>query len=147
MHQSLRQLVKYGIVGVIGLAVDWLFFFLFRDALGINYWVAHIMSSTLAILNNFLLNSYFTFKTTDKLIKRGVSFFGIAAVGLVVSSILLPLGVRFIDAHFSDWVSMLSTRNYDKAVQDLSKLSVTIIIAFLQFFANKFFTFKNKQQA
>lgn len=144
MNKAVKEFAKYAIVGFIGLGVDWIFFFIFRDALDINYWLAHVMSSTLAILNNFFLNSYFTFRTTDKLLKRGISFFGIAAVGLVIGSILLPLGVKFLDAYFHDCISMLSSRNYDKAVQNVSKFGVTIIIAFLQFFANKYFTFKNK---
>ena len=144
MNKTLKEFVKYAIVGFIGLGVDWLFFFIFRDALDINYWLSHIMSSSIAILNNFLLNSYFTFRTTDKLLKRGASFFGIAAVGLIISSILLPLGVKFIDACFHDYISMISTRNYDKAVQNVSKFGVTIIIALLQFGFNKKLTFKQK---
>lgn len=145
VNTSLKEFAKYGVVGLIGLGVDWLFFFIFRDALGIDYWFSHIMSSVLAILNNFFLNSYFTFKATDKLLKRGVSFFGIAAVGLIVGSILLPLGVKFIDYSFSDIISYFSSRNYEKAVQNVSKFGVTIIVAFLQFFANKYFTFKKKE--
>jgi len=147
VKSTLKEFAKYGIVGLIGLGVDWLFFFIFRDAIGINYWVAHIMSSVLAILNNFFLNSYFTFKATDRLLKRGASFFGIAAVGLIIGSILLPLGVRFIDYYFSDIVSVFSSRDYAKAVQNISKFGVTIIIAFLQFFANKFLTFRKKSEA
>ena len=140
MQNSFKQLIKYGIVGVIGLAIDWLFFFLFRDALGIPYWVSHIMSSALAILNNFLWNSYFTFKPTDKLVKRGISFFGIAAVGLIISSILLPWGVRIINVYLYDFIP---TDN-QKVIQNISKIAVTVLIAFLQFFANKYLTFRSK---
>jgi len=145
VNKSLKEFAKYGVVGLIGLGVDWFFFFIFRDALGINYWVAHIMSSIIAILNNFILNSYFTFKATDKLLKRGASFFGIAAVGLIVGSVLLPIGVKFLDAYFHDIINSLSSRNYDKAVQNVSKFGVTVFVAFLQFFANKYFTFKKKE--
>lgn len=145
MQASLKEFIKYGIVGFIGLAVEWICFFLFRDALGINYWIAHVMSVCCAIINNFLLNSYFTFKSTDKLLKKAISYFGIAGIGIIVSSTLLPLGVKFIDAYFSEYVLQLSSRNYDKAVQDISKLGATVIVAFLQFFANKYFTYKKKE--
>ncbi|PXV62673.1 putative flippase GtrA [Dysgonomonas alginatilytica] len=141
MNQSFKELVKYGIVGFIGLGVDWAAFFLFRDVVGINYIASHILSSILAITNNFILNGYFTFKTTDKIWQRGISFFSIAGVGLVIGSVLLPVFVQLINLS-------LSHLDFDplapKVVQNLSKLAITVIIAFLQFFLNKYFTFKKK---
>lgn len=141
MNQSFKELVKYGIVGFIGLGVDWAAFFLFRDVLGINYIVSHILGSILAITNNFLLNSYFTFKATDKIWQRAVSFFGIAGIGLVIGSALLPLFVQLISFTLSyfDLGSLAP-----KTIQNFAKLAITIIIAFLQFFLNKYFTFKKK---
>lgn len=141
MNQSFKELVKYGIVGFIGLGVDWAAFFLFRDVLGINYIASHILGSILAITNNFLLNSYFTFKATDKIWQRAISFFGIAGIGLVIGSALLPVFVQLISFTLSyfDLVSLAP-----KTIQNFAKLAITIIIAFLQFFLNKYFTFKKK---
>lgn len=138
MKQTYKEIVKYGIVGVLGLGVDWIFFFVFRDVVGIPYWVSHIMSSALAILNNFILNSYFTFKATDKMVKRGISFFAVAGVGLVISSLLLPWGVRIYNVYLHEFINIES----QKVVQNISKLLVTIFVAGLQFFANKYLTFK-----
>lgn len=141
MNQSFKELVKYGIVGFIGLGVDWAAFFLFRDVIGINYIASHILSSILAITNNFVLNSYFTFKATDKIWQRGISFFGIAGIGLVIGSVLLPVFVQLINLSITHLdLSPLTP----KVVQNLSKLVITVIIAFLQFFLNKYFTFKKK---
>lgn len=143
MKQSYKEFLKYGIVGVIGLGVEWLSFFFFRDYLGINYIVSHILSCVLAIINNFFLNSYFTFNATDKIIKRGLSFFGIAGVGIVVSTILLPILVRIynIGLEQTDLIEVSQ-----KTVQSTAKLSCTAIVAFLQFFFNKYYTFKKKDQ-
>lgn len=143
MKQSVKEFVKYAIVGVVGLGVEWLTFFLFRDYLGINYIVSHVMSCILAIINNFILNSYFTFKTTDKIFKRGVSFFSIAGVGIVVSTLLLPILVKF----YTFGISYIDSAYINpKWVQNLAKLSGTVVVAFLQFFFNKYFTFKKKNQ-
>lgn len=143
MKQSFKEFIKYGIVGVIGLGVEWLTFFLFRDYFGVNYIVSHVLSCIFAIINNFILNSYFTFKTTDKLFKRSLSFFGIAGVGIIISTILLPLFVKFYTYWFSqiDYINLSS-----KWIQNLAKISSTVIIAFLQFFFNKYFTFKKQNQ-
>lgn len=143
MKQSYKEFLKYAIVGVIGLGVEWLSFFFFRDNLGVNYIVSHILSCVLAIINNFLLNSYFTFKTTDKILKRGLSFSGIAGVGIVISTTLLPILVRLYSMGLeqTDLIEISQ-----KTVQSIAKLSCTAIVAFLQFFFNKYFTFKKKEQ-
>lgn len=86
---------------------------------------SHIIGSALAITNNFILNSYFTFKVTDKKLKRFASFAGIASIGLVISTLLITffIGILGID-------------------EMLAKVFATIIVAMLQFIVNKFFTFK-----
>lgn len=143
MKQSYKEFIKYGLVGVIGLGVEWLAFFLFRDYLGINYIVSHVLSCVLAIINNFLLNSFFTFKATDKIVQRALSFFGIAGVGIVISTILLPLLVQF----YGFIVGQFDLEFFSqKIIQNIAKLTTTGIIAFLQFFFNKYFTFKKKSQ-
>lgn len=141
MKESYKELFKYGIVGTVGLMVDWGMFFILRDVLGINYIVSHVLSSTLAITNNFFLNSYFTFKVTDKIWKRAISFFAIAGVGLVLGTALLPTLVSVINnclQHFD-----IQYEN-QKVIQNAAKLGVTVFVAFLQFFLNKFFTFKKQ---
>lgn len=145
---TLRQLITYGIVGGVGFAIDLGVFYLLNNHYAVEYAFAplmsdmlnhtltaetintntsHIISSALAITNNFILNSYFTFKVTDHKLKRFFSFFGIAAVGLVVSTSLLTFFIQNLG--MSDMIA---------------KLAATCIVAILQFGFNKFFTFKTK---
>jgi putative flippase GtrA len=146
--QSFKQLVKYGMVGVVGFAIDFGVYYLLVVKLAVHYPftpflselmngsmsvkmldidTSHIIGSALAIINNFILNSYFTFKVTDKKLKRFASFAGIASIGLVVSTLLITLfiGVLGLD-------------------EMLAKVIATLIVAFLQFIVNKLFTFKQK---
>ncbi len=145
-QKSFRQLVKYGMVGIVGLAIDMGVYYLLVRKLSVHYpfspfiskmlggnmsvgmldiLISNIISSTLAIINNFLLNSYFTFKVTDKKLKRFASFAGIAIVGMVISSILLTL---FIGVMKMDDI--------------LSKIFAICIVAAIQFGINKFITFR-----
>lgn len=91
----------------------------------VNTDVSHIISSALAIINNFILNSYFTFKVTDKKLKRFFSFIGVAAVGLIISTTLMTV---FVGKFQLD--------------EMLSKALALAIVVAVQFFINKFFTFK-----
>lgn len=145
-QKSFRQLVKYGMVGIVGLAIDMGVYYLLVRKLSVHYpfssfisnmlggnmsvgmldiLISNIISSTLAIINNFILNSYFTFKVTDKKLKRFVSFAGIAAIGMVISSMLLTLFIGVM-----------------KMDDLISKMLAIFIVAAIQFGINKFFTFK-----
>ena len=143
---TLRQLVIYGIVGGVGFVIDFGVFYLLNNYLEVQYPFAsfasdvvnnsltaetintntsHIISSILAITNNFILNSYFTFKVTDHKFNRFLSFFGIASIGLVVSTSLLTFFIQSLE------------------LGDMfGKLLATGTVAVLQFGFNKFFTFK-----
>lgn len=147
-HKSVRELVKYGIVGIVGLIIDIGIFYLLtqifsvqypfsvhiKELLGdkvplhlINTDISHIISSTLAIINNFILNSYFTFKVTDNKLKRFLSFASIAAIGLVISTLLITV---FMGKFYLN--------------EMIAKSLAILIVAAMQFAINKFFTFKQR---
>lgn len=149
-RKAVRQLIKYGLVGVVGLIIDMGIFYLLVNKFSVHYpfsatislllkgnmsigmldiLISNIISQTLAVINNFILNSYFTFKVTDKKLKRFMSFASIAIVGMVISSMLLTLfiGVMKID--------------------DMqAKVFAILIVAAIQFAINKFFTFKEYEK-
>jgi len=146
VRKSLKELFKYELVGIVGLGVDLGVFFLFRDVFGIPYWIAAIIGNIAGIFNNFLMNSFFTFKTTDKIVKRGISFGGIAAVGLVINAFMTPLTAEI----FLPWIIKVSSEPLGfspdiasaKTIQTIAKMLVTFFVAMLQFVANKYITFK-----
>ncbi|MBN9300998.1 MULTISPECIES: GtrA family protein [Dysgonomonas] len=145
---SIKQLIKYGLVGVVGLVIDMGVYYLLVTKYSVHYpfsnhistllagkmsvgmldiLISNIISSTLAVINNFILNSYFTFKVTDNKLKRFTSFAGIAVVGMVISSMLLTLFIGVM-----------------KMDDMLAKAFAICIVAAIQFIINKFFTFKQK---
>jgi putative flippase GtrA len=118
------KFLKYGIVGCTGLIVDMGVFYLLHKMFGVNYIVTNIISSSLGVVNNFILNSLFTFKVKDKLMTRFISFYLIAIVGMILSSGLLAM---MIDGFKMD--SMVS------------KMISVLIVAVFQYFLNKKLTF------
>ena len=83
---GITKFVKYGLVGVLGLVVDMGVFYLMNKELGINYVVSNICSSTLAVIHNFILNSYFTFRVIDAKLKRFISVYLIVLAGMGISN-------------------------------------------------------------
>ena len=120
--------LKYGIVGVFGLVVDMGIFYLLHEVLGVNYIISNIISSSLAVVHNFIMNSFITFKVKDRLLKRFVSFYLIALVGMAVSSGML---VVMIDGFSMD--SMVA------------KMISILLVAVIQYFFNKKLTFRKKR--
>jgi putative flippase GtrA len=120
--------VKYALVGCVGLVVDMGLFYLLSEILNVNYIVSNIVSSSLAVVNNFLLNSWITFKVKDKLLLRFVSFYSIALAGMALSSGMLAVMIDGMDMN-----SMIA-----KAIS-------VFFVALLQYFINKKLTFGEKK--
>ena len=118
------KFLRYGIVGCTGLIVDMGIFYMLHEMFEVNYIITNIISSTFGVINNFILNSLFTFKVKDKLFQRFVSFYLIALVGMALSSGLLVLMI--------DGFKMESM---------ISKMISVLIVAVIQYFLNKKLTF------
>ncbi|MCX6307640.1 MAG: GtrA family protein [Bacteroidia bacterium] len=119
---------KYALVGVVGLVVDMGLFYVFYEMLHINYILSNIMSSSLAVVNNFILNSIFTFKVKDKLFYRFLSFFSIALAGMALSSGMLALMIDGM--HLNSMVA--------KAIS-------VLFVALIQYYVNKKLTFSERR--
>lgn len=141
MKQSVKEVIKYGIVGVVGLAVEWITFILLRDYLHVNAVVSQFVSCFCGIVNNFFLNSYFTFKATDRLWMRAISFFSIAGVGLFLGLFIFVGLIKLINMWVVDTEILVLSKEY---VENIAKLGTTVIVACLQFVFNKYITFKKK---
>lgn len=114
-------------VGVVGLFVDMGLFYVFHEGMHLNYILSNVMSSSLAVVNNFILNSIFTFKVKDKLLYRFISFFSIALVGMAVSSGMLAVMI--------DGLHMNSM---------IAKAIAVFFVAMIQYYVNKKLTFSER---
>jgi len=120
--------LKYGVIGVFGLVVDMGIFYLLHKMLGVNYVVSNIISSSLAVVHNFIMNSFITFKVRDRLLRRFASFYLIALVGMAVSSGMLAV--------------MIDGLRMDSMV---AKMISVLVVAVMQYFFNKKLTFRKKK--
>ena len=149
-RKAIRELIKYGIVGGIGLVIDMGAYYLLVKQFEVHYpissfiielfgadksprmmdiLISSIIGQSLGVINNFILNSIFTFKVTDKKIRRFFSFAGIAVIGMVISSFLLTIFIEGLGLS-----------------EMLAKGLAIIIVAMIQFLINKHVTFKQKKQ-
>ncbi len=117
--------IKYCIIGVSGAVIDLTVFYVLVNFAGIYFIIANIISSSLGIINNFLLNTHFNFKVKDKLKARFTKFTIVALIGIFFNTYM----VSFF------FVNM-------KIDLMISKMMALLIIAVIQFVINKRYTFK-----
>ncbi|MDR1442674.1 MAG: GtrA family protein [Bifidobacteriaceae bacterium] len=120
----IRQVIVYGIFGATAAAIDYCAFIVLHD-LGLNLFVANVISVNIGIAVSFTCNAFFNFRRTDKLARRALVFFGVGWSGLVLSTLILLLGVNLMGLH-PNWV----------------KAGSIIVVAAYQFTINKLVTFR-----
>lgn len=153
MKKGQKELLKYGIVGCVGLIIDMGLYYLLTKSWSVEYpsfllkavspiinffkatddprttyvAISNVISSSLAVINNFILNSYFTFKVKDQKVKRFISFASIATFGVIISTSLITI--------------MINSLQMNELV---AKAIAIFTVAMMQFLINKYVTFKPK---
>lgn len=119
------QLVKYGLIGVLGLFVDFGIYALLTMLLKMNPELANFISSSCGLINNFFWNSYTNFKVNDHMLKRFVEYYIVGQITTIFTTVCLFIFVNLL--------------HQDKMIV---KVVATIAATLLQFGVNKAITFK-----
>lgn len=125
-----QTFIKYSVIGVMGATLDFATFAVLTTHLNFPYLIANLISATLGIINNFILNWKFNFKVTDKIFKRFLSFYLIGTIGIGISSGLLYLLIDIL-----------------KINALFSKLLTIAVVVAIQYTYNKKVTFAQKEIA
>jgi dolichol-phosphate mannosyltransferase len=94
IKENLSRIIKYGLVAVLGIFVNYFFLFLFYDVIGVYYLVAAGIAVEISILSNFIFNDLWTFKDRMAGKKRMSKFFRFNLLclgGLVINLSILAL--------------------------------------------------------
>jgi len=98
-NPKIQKFIKFGTVGFIGYLVNAFGLYLFAKA-GFPEWAIWLVATELAIINNFILNNIWTFKTekisgVGKLLYKFFQFNLTSAGALVIQTVFGTLGVKF----------------------------------------------------
>jgi putative flippase GtrA len=123
--QLLMKLVKYGVVGGFGVALDFSLTYLAKEKLRLNPYVANAIGFSVATCINFFLNRIWTFRSHDPAILGQFGYFALAAIiGLGLNTLLL----RWL---YQRW----------KVPFYVAKLISTGVVVIWNFVINAFYTF------
>ena len=127
LYIKYRQFIVYSIIGASGAGLDIIVFLVLFNVFKIDKTVATIISTSLGIINNFVLNVLFNFKIKENLFKRFISFYSVGLVGLGLTVVLLYV---FVDIF--------------KFNTNLVKFISIFFVVLVQYNLNKKISFRNK---
>ena len=125
-----RELIIYCVIGCSGATLDFVVYAAFTRGAGLHYQLANFLSVSFGIVNNFFLNSFFNFRTRDRMLVRFCCFYSIGMFGWVLSAGCLWLFIEKIG------LSAL-----------VAKFGTIFIVTVVQFLLNKFITFKKTKES
>jgi putative flippase GtrA len=124
---QLVRLAKFGMVGCTGIVIDFSVTFLCKEKLGWNKYCASALGFAVAVVNNYLLNRYYTFQNNNPAISlQFFKFLFISLIGMALSTGLLY------------WFQKNTRFNFY-----ISKAIVIGLVFIWNYGANSIFTFDN----
>ncbi len=104
-----QRLSKFAIVGVVNTAIDFAVFYALYDVYEVNFVFAHILAFFVALVNSFIFNALWTFKSlkTDQLIRQALSFFVIGVIGLSLSTLCIYIASAYINVYIAKIMATL----------------------------------------
>ncbi len=132
-NKEVTRFVRFSIVGSLGTLLDFSVLTLLKLA-GLPTLVANTFSFTVGLLNNFTLNRLWTFEGAENTNwrKQFLQYALVSLIGLTINNIILITLENVFSTllNQSDWAYLPA------------KVIATGVVVFWNYFANKFWTFK-----
>jgi putative flippase GtrA len=87
------EFIRFGLVGVVNTAVDFVVFILFYRGVGLDPLLANSVSFLIAVSNSYLMNHHWTFRRPDSSVSFAAyaRFVMLNAGGLLISNLVILL--------------------------------------------------------
>jgi putative flippase GtrA len=119
------QILKFGVVGIIGMIVDFSITWICKEKLKLNKYLSNSLGFCFALINNFILNKYWTYQQANQNINNQfLKFALVSLIGLAINNLILYGLNKYVKANFY-----------------FLKLITIGIVFFWNYFMNTFFTF------
>jgi putative flippase GtrA len=119
------RFLKFGMVGLVGMVVDFSVTWFCKEKIKLNKYIANSLGFCTAVINNFLLNRYWTFEdNTHPFGEQFIKFTLVSVSGLLINNLLLFLLLKYSKKNFY-----------------FLKFAVTGLVFFWNYFVNFLFTF------
>lgn len=148
------RFLKFCVVGTIGTLIDFGFFNLFHNVIGIHQVIANTLSISLAIVNNYVLSRFWVYPETRKR-QGGRKFAQFIVVSLIAWALNTGIlwgterwvfGEAGLLAALVAPLALAAGTPHGVLSSNMAKAIATAIVLFWNFFANRFWTFRDVDQ-
>ena len=136
------KFIRFAIVGAIGSVIDFGVFNLLATFLGVVAVIASIVSFTLAVINNFILNRFWTYPETRSVpfVKQLTQFAIVSLAGLAIRTPLFAVTEKMFISWAEKWLPNLLTPTI--IGHNVALAFVILVVLMWNFFINRLWTFK-----
>ena len=125
-RRGVRQFVKFGIVGASGMLVNFLVAHVLEKTTALSWFADFAIGFMVGGVSNYALNRVWTFGSQRHPLVEGLQFLTVSAVALLLGRVVFAVADRFGFHHFTSvW------------------LAATLAGIFVNFFLNKYWTFRH----
>ena len=122
----INVLLKFSLIGIIGVVINFLITFLLKEYLKVNKYVSNSFGYLIAISFNFLANKFFTFKSDNsEIYDEVIKFIIVTSIGILINHIVVYLLTEKKNMNFY-----------------FSKIAAVIVVFIWNFTLHSIFTFK-----
>lgn len=90
MKKIIKQIWRFGIIGVLSFVIDYTLLYIITEFAGINYLVSSAVSFTVSVIFNYILSIKWVFSTNNaKKIKNFILFVILSIVGLGINQFIM----------------------------------------------------------
>ncbi|TLX73457.1 GtrA family protein [Labilibacter sediminis] len=106
----LFKLIKFILVGFVGLFIDFALTFLFKERLKFQRFIANSLGFIAAASANYYLNRLFTFQSENEdILTEYSSFFIISLIGLAINNLFLSLFEKKTNFYIAKFLAIIVT--------------------------------------
>lgn len=135
------QLLKYGVIGALNTLITIVAFYLLNTVLGLSYGISNVTGYVLGVINSFVWNRNWVFKTKND-VKRELLLF---VCGFLIC-LALQLCVSWILLEGLDWkhlpVDIIPFFPMEKAGQNIVMIVAMVAYTLANYIYNRFVTFR-----
>ena len=142
LSRRAKTFLKFGLVGATGTIIDFLFYKIFINYYGLPPATAKALSTSIAIVNNFVLNDIWTFrgrKNTDNYFRKFGTFVAVSSIGLGIAVII----VKVLHEIFGDGFVWIGSRHI--AYNNFYFFATIPPVMLWNFLVNHFVTWRHKK--
>ena len=88
-NETLRKLIKYGIIGSTSFIIDFSVTYYLKEILLLDKMLANSCGFCMGACQNFLFNKFWSFKSDNNIYREFIVFIMIAVVGLTLNSLII----------------------------------------------------------